>query len=206
MIKEYKVIVDYVEGRVTASEFHQAFLFDKNLQKTLKLRMNRKYEFLRDYNYNLYDFLANEYGYKSSNWDTIARREGLQEILCAFLDNFGINYNIFTGYKEDFDFLLRIQPDWIGCEDDSIIKPIIDSIPAKLSKTNRIAIGKEKIKNLFRYDKTYPRWIQGAEWPIKDGKPLVFNHQEKVKGTDCYTKFYFYDPITQEQVVIEQFG
>lgn len=63
-----------------------------------------------------------------------------------------------------------------------LLKPLIESIPKDLSKTKRVAMGKEKIRALFRYDKSYPRWIQGAEWPIVNGKPLVFSHQERIKG------------------------
>ena len=101
---------------------------------------------------------------------------------------------------------MKIQPDWLDVLDDSILQPIIDSIPAGLSKTKRIVMGKEKIRAMFRYDKTYPRWVQSPEWPIVDGKPLVFSHQEKVNGTDMFTKYYFYDPDTKKETVIEQFS
>ena len=101
--------------------------------------------------------------------------------------------------------MLDIQPSWVDCQDDSILEPIINSIPKDLSKTKRIAMGKEKIRALFRYDKTYPRWIQGAEWPIVNGKPLVFSHQERAKGEDWRVLYYLYDPYTKEQTVVEQF-
>ncbi|CCZ94829.1 unknown [Corallococcus sp. CAG:1435] len=61
---------------------------------------------------------------------------------------------------EEYRFLLQIQPDYIDCQDDSILQPIIDSISKDLSKTKRIAMGKEKVKALFKYDKTYPRWVR----------------------------------------------
>ena len=87
-----------------------------------------------------------------------------------------------------------------------LLKPLIESIPKDLSKTKRVAMGKEKIRALFRYDKSYPRWIQGAEWPIVNGKPLVFSHQERIKGDDWHVLYYFYDPDTKEQTVVEQFS
>ncbi len=123
----------------------------------------------------------------------------------VFLEPGGISVKFHIMYREEYRFLLQIQPDYIDCQDDSILQPIIDSIPKDLSKTKRIAMGKEKVKALFKYDKTYPRWVQEAEWPIVNGKPLVFSHQKKAKGGDIRTYYYFYDPDTKEQTVVEQF-
>jgi uncharacterized protein YwqG len=33
---------------------------------------------------------------------------------------------------------------------------------------------KEKIKTDFRYLKKQPKWLQSPEWPIGNGKPMVF--------------------------------
>lgn len=206
MRKNIQPILDYVEGRLSADKFYELFKSDKNLQKALKIRLNRCYSFLSDYHCNLFDYLANEYEFKNKPWDCISMRAGLQDVLSAYLDNFNIQYEKYSDYSEEYRFLLKIQPDWLDVLDDSILQPIIDSIPTDLSKTKRIAIGKEKVRAMFRYDKTYPRWVQSPEWPIVDGQPLVFSHQEKVKGADMFTKYYFYDPDTKEETVIEQFS
>ena len=206
MRNNFKPILDYVEGRMSITEFQHLFETDKQLQKTLKLPMDKKYTCFRDYNYNLYDFFKNSYDYKNKSWDTIANRSSIQGELMRLLDYYCIKYNDYKKYDEDFSFALNIQPLWVFVFDDSILQPIIDSIPKDLSKTKRIAMGKEKIKSLFKYDKTYPRWIQEAEWPIVNGKPLVFSHQEKVKGEDFHTLYYFYDPETKEETVVEQFS
>lgn len=205
MKKEFQPILDYVEGRMSVVEFQRLFETDRSLQRTLKLPMDKKYSCYKEYNYNLFDYFKNCYDYKCRSWDTIANRSGIQGELMRLLDEYNMSYQVFPRYKEEYRFLLQIQPDWIDCQDDSILQPIIDSIPKDLSKTKRIAMGKEKIKELFRYDKTYPRWIQSPEWPIVNGKPLVFSHQEKAKGGDIRTYYYFYDEDTKEQTVIEQF-
>lgn len=202
----YKPIVDYVEGRMSVAEFQHLFETDKTLQNTLKKRMSKRYTCYREYNYNLYTFFKNYYFYKNRNWDTIRRRGALQGELMRFLDEYAISYKAYEKYKEDRSFLIDIQPSWADCQDDSILESIINSIPEDLSKTKRIAMGKEKIRELFRYDKTFPRWIQEAEWPIVNGKPLVFSHQERIKGDDWHVLYYFYDPDTKEQTVVEQFS
>lgn len=113
---------------------------------------------------------------------------------------------MFEKYSHNYDFLLDIQPTWLDIDDDCILHQILDEIPKTLSKTQRVKLGKEKVKELFKYDKTYPRWIQNPEWPIAHGKPLVFSHQEKVKGDDCHNYYYFYDEDTKEETIIEQFS
>lgn len=205
MKKDFQPILDYVEGRMSITEFQRLFDTDKSLQSTLKLPMDKKYTFLKLYGYNYYNFFKNYYDYKDRNWNTIANRYGIQAELKRLLDEYGISYNALSKYKEEYGFLIDIQPVWTFSNDDSILQPVIDSIPKDLPKTKRVAIGKEKIKALFKYDKTYPRWVQGAEWPIVNGKPLVFSHQEKAKGGDIRTYYYFYDEDTKEETVIEQF-
>lgn len=203
--KGFQYILDYVEGRMPITEFQRLYETDKSLQRTLKLPMDKKYVFLKSYGYSLYNFFKNSYNYKGKSWDTIVCRSALQGELTRLLDDYGISYVEYPKYHEDSIFLIQIQPSWVDTQDDSILQPIIDSIPKDLSKTKRIAMGKEKIKAMFKYDKTYPRWVQGAEWPIVNGKPLVFSHQEKAKGGDIRTYYYFYDENTKEQTVIEQF-
>lgn len=205
MKKDFQTILDYVEGRMSITEFQRLFDTDKSLQSTLKLPMDKKYTFLKLYGYNYYNFFKNYYDYKDRNWNTIANRYGIQAELKRLLDEYGISYNALSKYKEEYGFLIDIQPVWTFSNDDSILQPVIDSIPKDLPKTKRVAIGKEKIKALFKYDKTYPRWVQGAEWPIVNGKPLVFSRQEKAKGGDIRTYYYFYDEDTKEETVIEQF-
>lgn len=206
MKKEYQVIVDYVEGNISAARFHQMFLTDKKLKKILQKRMSKEYMFLSDYDYSLYNYLCNEYEFKNRNWDSISMRLSLQAELKRFLDYLKIPYTSYEKYHEEYSFVLSIQPSWLDIDDDSIFQKILAEIPENLSKTQRVKVGKDKIRQLFKYDKTYPRWIQDPEWPIVNGKPLVFSHQENVKGEDFHTYYYFYDEDTKEQTVVEQFS
>ena len=130
----------------------------------------------------------------------------MQGELQRFLNYIGITYNSYSKYKDDYTFLLKIQPSWLDIDDDCIFQQIMQEIPQDLPKTQRIKLGKEKIKAMFKYDKTYPRWIQDPEWPIVNGKPLVFSHQKRVKDEDFHTLYYFYDEDTKEVTVIEQFS
>lgn len=203
-LRKYQPIIDYVEGRMTAEDFRKELLHGSSL-KTIFSKWKNTIFILKEYNYNFYDFLIEDWRFKRSSWNNITTNYYLSWWLEKFLSDNNISFQAFPKYKEDYRFLLDIQPSWVDCRDDSILQPIIDSIPKDLSKTKRIAMGKEKIKALFKYDKSYPRWIQEAEWPIVNGKPLVFSHTENVDGNPEHKRYYFYDPDTNEQTVVEQF-
>lgn len=119
---------------------------------------------------------------------------------------FNIPYDeSYTKYDDDYDYTLGIQPSWLDINDEyGIFDKIIEEVPKDLSKAKRIAYGKNRLKELFKYDKTYPRWVQAPEWPIVNGKPLVFSHQSKGKKDDERVYYYFYDPDTKEETIVMQ--
>lgn len=205
MREEEKLILDYVEGRIAVEDFHVELLQNRKLQKLLSKPLSREYEYLRPYNYRVYNYLTQDWLFTASRWQSIPARYGLQAILAKFLSHRHIHYEQYSKYEDDYVFLLKIQPSWLDINDDGVFQQIMDAIPQDISKAQQIKIGKEKIKELFRYDKTYPRWLQSPEWPIVNGKPLVFSHQKRVEGDDMRTLYYFYDPDTHEQTVVDQF-
>lgn len=206
MNQAIQYIVDYVEGRLNISEFQKLLKNNLLLKKELSKRFDLSYEAYNPYNNNVYDYLIREYEFKKEDWNNIINRCVLYMELKRWLDWFCIPYDAsFLKYKKDYDYLLDIQPSWLDIVDDQgIFDKIIAQVPQDLSKAKRIQWGKEQLKKLFRYDKTYPRWIQAPEWPIVNGKPLVFSHQKKAGKDDVRTLYYFYDPDTKAETIITQ--
>jgi len=109
-------------------------------------------------------------------------------------------------FRQRFDFLLDVQPGWLIMQDESFLEQqVISKAPADLSEAKKIKWCKDRIKELFRYDLRPPRWVQGAEWPIISGKPLVFKNQSKEKKDDERVYFCFYDPDTKQETIVTQF-
>jgi hypothetical protein len=200
--EEIRLIIDFIEGKKPINEFKNDIENNVHLKDFLKKKVNNPS--LSYNNYNYYDYFHGQYRY-IKNWDIVFVRYNLQEMLRLHLSRLGYGFEVYKKYEEDYLFLLKMLPGWLDCVDDQgIFDKIIAEIPADLPKTKRIKLGKEKIKELFKYDKTYPRWVQGAEWPIVDGKPLVFSHQKKAGRDDERVFYYFYDPETKEETVIMQ--
>jgi hypothetical protein len=112
--------------------------------------------------------------------------------------------NFYNHDSELFSELLEIQPSWLDIQDENFLLEIFNSTPLSLNTVQKKKWRKEKIKTLFTYDVVPPDWLQNPEWPIVDGKPLVFKKQvEDIESNKiCY---YFYDPKTQNEMIIEQF-
>jgi len=54
---------------------------------------------------------------------------------------------------------------------------------------------KEKIKTDFRYLKKQPKWLQSPEWPVENGKPMVFLGQIDISelSHDDAQAYLFFD-------------
>lgn len=202
-LKEYKPIVDYVEGRLSVVDFKKMFNNDISLRRTLSHPMIKKYKFLHKNDYNICNKL-DELCRLYKNWDCITLRHRIQVILSMFLDNFGVEYHLYPQYSNDMDVLCDIQPPWFYAT-DSCMDFLVYKMPQNLSKEERIEWCKPRLKRLFKCDKEYPQWVNQLEWPIVNGKPLVFSHQETISDVRDFTYYYFYDPETNDQTVVEQF-
>lgn len=205
MKDELKIIIDYVEGKLDINDVKMLIINDKHLQNLLKKPFDFNRIAYARYHFNIYEYLGSECHF-DRNWDTVDTRCVVYLEFTRLLDFKKIKYNKeFTKYIDDYRYILAIQPSWLDIIDDQgIFDKIIAEAPADVSKTKRIEWGKARIKELFRYDKTYPRWVQSPEWPIVNGKPLVFSHQSKEKKDDERVFYYFYDPDTKEETVVEQ--
>ena len=204
MNQELQIIIDYVGGKSNIKEFRKEFLNNPSIKKLLESKIY--IEAFKSYNYNLFDYFNKRINPLRNDWNNVYSKYVVWYDLKLFLD---YNHRVYDRsnqkYQDDYSYILDIQPSWLDIEDDQgIFDKIIVECPKDLSKTKRVAWGKARIKELFKYDKTYPRWIQDPEWPIINGKPLVFSHQKKAGKDDERVYYYFYDPDTKEETVITQ--
>lgn len=84
MKKEFQIILDYVEGRMSAEEFHKELMINKALKQTLKYKYDIKYQYLQPYNYNLYDYFNLDHLFEKSNWNNVRIQYVLQAELADF--------------------------------------------------------------------------------------------------------------------------
>lgn len=122
------------------------------------------------------------------------------------------NITVDTTLDEKSSFMSDACPEYIGGpEVEELLGILLETLPKDLSKSKKIRLYKEKLKELFHIEQNkYPRWVQEAEWPMgSDNLPMRFVGQKRKKGkayeTMLYTEFLFEDVKTGEQRIIEQF-
>lgn len=139
------------------------------------------------------------------DWETRAGKSVVHKDIVRYLEYYGFKINPTKKYEEAYLFLLDIQPSYVHIRDESFLEKLIESAPKGVSQAKLKKWLKDKIKELFQYEDKKPRWIQDPEWPIVNGKPLVFRYQSRQVKNDERVNYYFYDPETMEETVITQF-
>lgn len=109
--------------------------------------------------------------------------------------------------QNEFVFLLEACPHYIGgieVDDSEILEDLMASIPENLSESGRKKWFKTRVRELFHIGgNKYPRWLQEAEWPMSNGKPMRFVSQSRDKN--YIYKYVFEDVDTGEIKIVEQF-
>ncbi len=127
--------------------------------------------------------------------------------LCQFMDRRGIGYDRVTDeYQRLHGFALDVQPAWLDVDADFLKRNIIDKGPPDLSKSASKAWARKRLREMFRYAGKPPRWVQSPNWPIREGRPLVFMGQVTVENYfhDRAVLFVFHDPEAEEFVTVAQ--
>ena len=96
--------------------------------------------------------------------------------------------------------LLNLLPSYIDMGNGEFFANIMAQAPKDLKSKERDKWFRSEIRRLFTWNKKKPVWIQPPQWPIIDGVPYVFSHQETAEeGYECY---YFYDPNDNTKTVV----
>ena len=215
-IEEY--VIDFVEGRVSPSDFIAEInksneildwvqsIVPPQIKGSIAVPIESDDPRIRIKNipvpYNIYDafkkfeypgFRKNSLGYQLDVHAEISRI-----MIAAFPEK-----RLVPDEKprKMFGFLLEVCPSYIGgseVDESGILEQIVDSIPKDLSASKRKKMAKEKIKERFHITgKSYPRWIQEPEWPMSNGEPMQYVRTER--SNIEFQTLYFLDPKTGEE-------
>ncbi len=193
--KAISVMRDFVEGKINTLEFWEIYKNNTTIQNILKNdKYRRNKEFIIGRNKESFMPQNADNALNSINIMQLADRVALFMIVKRyFWYREKIKY-----YNSDEEYCKQLDsiiPEWVGDVDCEFI----------ISKINDIGIAnkslcKKRINEIFTYKSHPPKWVQEPEWPIIDGVPYVFSHQETAEeGYKCY---YFYDPNDKTKTVV----
>ena len=205
-----KTLLDYVEGRISADCFWKMYLQDDKIKDYLCNTKSKNTKWRKDTSFDGHPVLLREKPEERYPINLFNLRETIDigdlrsrcelfYVIHRFLKTQGYE---FKAENEDcarvsfFDNLLPAR----ASAPYEFVEQVYNSAPPELNKTEKKKWCKQNLQEMFAYDKNAPSWIQPPEWPIVDGVPYVFSHQESPDdGPELY---YFYDPHDKKKVIV----
>ena len=189
-----EAIKKFVTGEMDIKEFEP---IAKNDEYILELVKSYAPLYKKKYS-SIYETMQRE------SWNNIFGQCVIHEEFHWLLVRLGIKVNLTMSYIKKVQKWYEIIPSWLS--DDAcewVDENIIDKLSDDLSDAQKKKIVKQKIKEIFRYEKRPPMWAQSGEWPQdEDGNFLTFVRQTEDGDLVTYT---FRNDKTKEEVEVEEY-
>lgn len=201
MDKALQTILDFVEGRLSAKAFEQLVYSDEGLERLLKdkaLKWHDTYIKTDPYTY----VAALDY----DDPDGVLDAQGTMEL---FLKRRGVPFRRDRTASDFYNLLLSAQPKWLSVDSAYLQKHVLPDAGGRSGRELKEWL-KGRLKELFRYYRNPPRWIQSPAWPITGSRPMYFLGQIKLHDCEYFhdeaAAYLFFDPATGEtRTVIQVF-
>ena len=191
-----KLLIDFIEDRVSPSDFLNLFYEDEELQAVLEKETNIC-PYTNCGNLCLFIFEVN-----ASNLGSVLN---LKDALKQYLQKKNVAFTCSDKTEKNYDIFLTAIPKWLIAPSEYFSTILDNDTLSKAEKKEQIKI---QVKKIFRCLKTPPKWIQPCNWPISNDKPLVFVGQLELDVEIFHDKgavYVFLDTATGEIETIKQF-
>ena len=107
-------------------------------------------------------------------------------------------------YRQDDDYYYKAMGNSIGGSEIMVYAAsILDQFPRTMKAADRAKAGKEALWQAFHIkDRKFPRWVQGADWPMGQNSPMEYLGQ---KRDGELVALRFRDVDTGEERIVEQY-
>ncbi len=90
-----------------------------------------------------------------------------------FLERKGVSFERTSVYSDFHELILKAQPEWLDVDTMYLEMHILPDAGDRKGRKLKKWL-KARLKELFRYHKRPPEWIQNPEWPINENGPMYF--------------------------------
>lgn len=213
--KQFDVLVGFVQGEIGGAELVQA-LQTQQMQTLLTTYKDQKHTYfhlivVQLYGPELAEVYDHEIAEKVPANLSLRALVNIEDYIDRFLTLAQIAYQPVQRYSSLYSLVLSALPSYIDPPLDFITTHMMlwEQLNGPLPKAEKKKQLNTKAKELFQYQDKPPRWIQGAQWPIRQNKPLVFIGQLKLSAPALFhdhgAVYVFFDPASGIFEQIEQF-
>jgi hypothetical protein len=134
-----------------------------------------------------YPALTNHYRRLHNKQDrtTLGGLVNSEGIIEDFLQKAEVSFNAAKRFGSLYRIILKAVPDYLDPPMEFMTEKVTPT-DADLSDTKKTKIIKDRLKELFKYVEKPPKWIQSPDWPIREGKPLVFIGQLPINAPEFF--------------------
>ena len=189
-MEHLEIIRDFIEGRLSLQEFCTKLYNDEDLQETLSedvsiLPYTKKG--------SLFEYVVGQ------DCSSLAAAVNVRDALSKFLHGKGVDHKADSSASETFRLILAASPSWLMLPDIYVekLRVIIRDIPEKKSKADTI---KKHISEDFRFVGKPPKWLQSANWPFQEKRPMIFVGQLNLGDLlhDTAQIYVFFDELERK--------
>ena len=198
-MENINLLLDFIEGRITPEDFRDILLCYEQLCNVIK-EEHAAHKSIP--NYNVISIIERLNPQKQNDADLLFSI--IEDVLIWREISFEKAQPENKGGVSIPDVILSYLADDLVAE-NFVYNKIIKHIPANITKSEEKKYCRKRQKELFRYEKNPPNWIQSSEWPIVNEKPMVFRKQLRNIEDEERMDFYFYDSDTGEERIVSQY-
>lgn len=191
------VLVSFVEGRLDGTALDAA-LAAEEMKALLEVFEDPRYPALTNHYRRLHRQDRTSLGGLVNSEGIIEDFLEKAEVSCRPANRFGSLHSL----------ILQAVPRYLDPPLEFMIEKIVPCDGA-LSDAQKKKLIKERLKEYFRCLDKPPKWIQDPDWPIRDGKPLVFVGQIPIDASDLFhdkgAAYLFFDPADGSFETVAQF-
>ncbi|MDE5566338.1 MAG: hypothetical protein K2I77_05070 [Anaeroplasmataceae bacterium] len=191
-------MLDFVEGRITVYKFWEEYIENKNYR--LLIYKKRKHMNF----WNLEKFIED---FQNVSLTTLYGRVRIFWLIRRYLEICKIKFNPYNSDEERLNFLTNLCPYWIDIFDCEWFERVLGIENMSIKDIDNVDILKQKIKNLFQYEKYPPKWLQGADWPIVNDVPAFFVKQSSNPDHPFWEEQpidYFFKDSEGNEIIVNQ--
>lgn len=192
------ILVSFAEGRLEGPALDVA-LATEEMKALLSVFEEARYPALT----NHYRRLHNK-----QDRTTLGGLVNSEGIIEDFLQKAEVAFTPAKRFGNLYRLILKAVPDYLDPPTEFLTEKVVPTDDG-LSETKKTKIIKDRLKELFKYLDKPPKWIQSPDWPIRDGKPLIFIGQLSVDAPELFhdrgAAYLFYDPGKGDFETVAQF-
>jgi hypothetical protein len=195
---QFETLIAFAEGRLDGSALDAA-LATEEMKALLGIFEDPRYPALT----NHYRRLHNK-----QDRTTLGGLVNSEGIIEDFLQKAEVVFHPAKRFGKAYSLILKTVPDYLDPPLEFMTEKILP-LDSDLSDTQKKKLIKERLKEYFKFMDKPPKWIQGPDWPIRDGMPLIFVGQLSIDAPKLFhdkgAVYVFYDPTNGGFQTVAQF-